>query len=213
MDTTTPTPVRRPRPTWPTRTSRGPDSELHHRRRRTATRPTASALNPRGFWATMNTEGAENVQRRRLPAVLRHGHEHPGAGLHGRDRLTTACYDADNYYNYAVEMPAGSTGGERLRLRPGLLRRRRSTRAPATAGSAARTRSARSTSSTTPRTRSTTSPTTPRSPRPGRLFQQISASDTTMGGSGGSECKYSSERDRTATAATTTTAGTGSTPG
>jgi Flp pilus assembly protein TadG len=67
-----------------------------------------AALNPRGFWATLNTQGAENVN----------GDAHQT----GYDERTSAvalncpademaCYDGEAYYNYAVEMPPGSTGG------------------------------------------------------------------------------------------------------
>ncbi len=67
-------------------------------------------LNPRGFWGTMNTQGAANINgdafqpfydtppgRRPSPA------RPPVPGQ--------ACYDATNYYNYAIEMQAGSSGG------------------------------------------------------------------------------------------------------
>ena len=43
--------------------------------------------------------GRRERQRRRLPALLRHAH-----------RVTNPAYDADTYYNYAVEVPAGASG-------------------------------------------------------------------------------------------------------
>jgi hypothetical protein len=58
------------------------------------------ALNPRGFWATMNTEGAADVNGDAFQPYYDTvgGATNPG-------------YDAINYYNYAVEMPAGATSG------------------------------------------------------------------------------------------------------
>ncbi len=64
-------------------------------------------LNPRGFWGTLNTQGAENVNgdahqpgydRRTSTTSL----ECPADGM--------ACYDADTYYNYAIEIPPLATG-------------------------------------------------------------------------------------------------------
>jgi hypothetical protein len=58
-----------------------------------------ATLNPRGFWATMNTEGAENVNGDAFQPYY--------------DTSTSAtnpAYDADTYYNYAVEVPAGASG-------------------------------------------------------------------------------------------------------
>ena len=54
--------------------------------------------------------GRREHQRRCLPAVLRRAHEHTGAGLPDRAR-SRACYDNVNYYNYAIDMAAGSTNG------------------------------------------------------------------------------------------------------
>jgi hypothetical protein len=66
------------------------------------------ALNPRGFWATLNTQGAENVNGDAYQA-----------GYDTRTSTTSpacpasnqACYDGTNYYNYAIEMPPGATNG------------------------------------------------------------------------------------------------------
>ncbi len=70
----------------------------------------------------MNTEGAANINGDAFQPY----YDTPTSGVAPACASATgdrACYDADNYYNYAVEMPPGSIGGERLRLRPGLLRR------------------------------------------------------------------------------------------
>ena len=65
-------------------------------------------LNPRGFWATMNTQGAGNINGDAFQPNYDTGStvapNCPTATLR-------ACYDPDNYYNYAVEMPPNSTGG------------------------------------------------------------------------------------------------------
>ena len=69
-------------------------------------------LNPRGFWATMNTEGTANVfgdaympyyDDNRNPQTL--------SPVCSTILTQRACYDPTNYYNYAIEMPPGSTGG------------------------------------------------------------------------------------------------------
>jgi hypothetical protein len=59
-----------------------------------------SVLNPRGFWATMNTEGAANVNGDAFQPY----YDTVGGA-------TNPAYDATTYYNYAVEMPAGTTNG------------------------------------------------------------------------------------------------------
>ncbi|MDP9484088.1 MAG: pilus assembly protein TadG-related protein, partial [Chloroflexota bacterium] len=58
-----------------------------------------AALNPRGFWATMNTEGAANINGDAFQPY----YDTPTSA-------TNAAYDADTYYNYAVEVPAGASG-------------------------------------------------------------------------------------------------------
>jgi hypothetical protein len=71
--------------------------------------PDGAVLNYRGFWATMNTEGAANVNgdafqpyydtptSTAAPAC-------PTASIR-------ACYDNKTYYNYAIDMPAGTNNG------------------------------------------------------------------------------------------------------
>ena len=75
--------------------------------------PDGTPLNAHGFWATMNTEGAANVNGDAYQPYYNSN------GANGS--VTTvaptcpaavkACYDGFNYYNYAIEMPAGATNG------------------------------------------------------------------------------------------------------
>jgi Flp pilus assembly protein TadG len=146
------------------------------------------ALNPRGFWATMNTEGAANVNGDAFQPY----YDNPTSSVAPACSVATgdrACYDADNYYNYAVEMPAGTTNGSVYVYDPVFC--------AVSAGSGTGDRwfggsngvssyfELYNTQNTlydvTDDTQVSTS---------GTLFQQVAASDTTMGGSGGSECKY-----------------------
>jgi hypothetical protein len=68
-----------------------------------------SALNPRGFWATLNTQGAENINGDAYQTGYdtRTGGVSPACPQNGR-----ACYDATTFYNYAIEMPPGATNGK-----------------------------------------------------------------------------------------------------
>jgi hypothetical protein len=77
------------------------------------------ALNPRGFWGTLNTQGAENVNGDAYQTGYdtRTGGVSPAcSGVTGSNR---ACYDGQNFYNYAIEMPAGTTGGSVYVYDPG----------------------------------------------------------------------------------------------
>jgi Flp pilus assembly protein TadG len=69
-----------------------------------------SALNPRGFWATMNSQGAANVNG---DAHQPYYDTPTSAVSPACDTINSlrACYDESNYYNYAIEMPPGSTNG------------------------------------------------------------------------------------------------------
>jgi hypothetical protein len=71
------------------------------------------ALNPRGFWGTLNTQGAENVNGDAFQPGYdtRTGGVAPNCSSISVSDPERACYDALNYYNYGVEMPPGSTGG------------------------------------------------------------------------------------------------------
>ncbi len=62
--------------------------------------PYNNAIQPRGFWGTMMTQGGQKVNGDAyLPQY--------DGGTSPNDE-----YDSTNYYNYAIEMPAGSTNGE-----------------------------------------------------------------------------------------------------
>ena len=70
-----------------------------------------ATLNPRGFWATMNTQGAANGNGDAFQPF------YDNAGGTAAPACATAatglaCYDPTNYYNYAIEMPMGATGGK-----------------------------------------------------------------------------------------------------
>ena len=145
-------------------------------------------LNPRGFWATMNTEGAANINGDAFQPY----YDTPTSGTAPSCSVATgdrACYDADNYYNYAVEMPAGSTGGAVYVYDPQFcaVSVNKGTGDRWFSGSAGVTsmyelyNTQNSLYDITDDTQVATS---------GALFKQLSASDTTMGGSGGSECMY-----------------------
>jgi Flp pilus assembly protein TadG len=69
-----------------------PDSNL--------TGPSGQALNPRGFWATMLTQGADDING---DAYL--------PGYEGGS-TTNPEYQPGKYYDYAVEMAAGSSNGQ-----------------------------------------------------------------------------------------------------
>ena len=68
-----------------------------------------AVLNPRGFWGTLNSQGAENVNGDAHQPYYdtRTGQVAPGCGTITAVR---ACYDPNEYYNYAVEVPQGATG-------------------------------------------------------------------------------------------------------
>ena len=85
----------------------------------------------------MNTEGAANINGDAFQPY----YDTPTSGVAPSCSVATgdrACYDADNYYNYAVEMPPGSTGGAVYVYDPQFCAVSRSARGRATAGSAAR---------------------------------------------------------------------------
>ena len=67
-------------------------------------------LNPRGFWGTMNTQGAENINGDAFQPFYDAATGTPAISCASAS-AGQACYDATNYYNYAVEMPVGSSGG------------------------------------------------------------------------------------------------------
>ena len=67
-------------------------------------------MNPHDFWGTMNTEGAANVNG---DAYMPYYDTNTSAVSPACSTITAirACYDATNYYNYAIEMQPGSTNG------------------------------------------------------------------------------------------------------
>ncbi len=71
--------------------------------------PDGAVLNYRGFWATMNTEGAANINGDAFQPY----YDVPTSTVAPPcpTAQQRACYDPLNYYNYAIDMPAGSTNG------------------------------------------------------------------------------------------------------
>jgi hypothetical protein len=71
--------------------------------------PDGSTLNARGFWAAMNTKGitssnGDAFQSDKDPSGTTAPNCSTVSGLR-------SCYDPTNYYNYAIDMPAGSING------------------------------------------------------------------------------------------------------
>ncbi|MFN8629539.1 MAG: pilus assembly protein TadG-related protein [Chloroflexota bacterium] len=71
--------------------------------------PNGSTLSARGFWGAMNTKGigsnnGDAFQSAKDPSGSTAPNCNTVSGLR-------TCYDPTNYYNYAIEMPAGSTNG------------------------------------------------------------------------------------------------------
>ena len=65
-------------------------------------------LNARGFWGTMNTEGAENANGDAFQPYYDTATSTAAVNCPASAR---ACYGPDDYYNYAIDMPAGTSGG------------------------------------------------------------------------------------------------------
>jgi len=149
-------------------------------------------LNPRGFWATMNTEGAANINGDAFQPY----YDTPTSGVSPScDTVTDpnrACYDPDSYYNYVVEMPAGSSGGSVYVYDPTFcaVAYNKGTGDRWYSGTAAvssfyevwDTKNTLYDFTDDEQLKSS-----------GSLFRQISASDTTMGGTGGSQCRYTTD--------------------
>jgi Flp pilus assembly protein TadG len=146
-------------------------------------------LNPRGFWGTMNTEGAANVNGDAYQPY----YDTPTSGVAlACPTSSSACYGPDDYYNYAIEMAPGTTGGYVYIFDPVFCE---TATASGTgdrhfSGTAAVSSfyELYSDPNNTPyiRTDDTLLVTS------GNLFKQIAARDSTMGGTNGSECKQSS---------------------
>ncbi len=146
--------------------------------------PNGGNLNPHNFWGTMNTEGAANVNG---DAYMPYYDTNTSTVSPACATITVirACYDATNYYNYAIEMQPGSTNGSVYIFDPEFC-------ATATnSGTADRWFSGNSAVSSYFELYNTNNQIFVNSVPPqtliassGTLFQQISASDTTMGGPG-----------------------------
>ena len=143
-------------------------------------------LNPRGFWATMNTAGAANVNGDAYQpyydvAGSTPAQTCPSAG--------NACYDPVNYYNYAVYMPPNTSGGYvyvydpvfcATALASGTGDRWFGSSNPVSSWYELFADPNNTPYDITDDTLVATS---------GSKFQDIAASDTSMGGSGGSQCR------------------------
>lgn len=148
------------------------------------------ALNPRGFWGTLNTQGAENINgdAHQTNYDTRTGGVAPNCSAI-TDPLR-ACYDPNEYYNYAIEMPAGATNGAVYVYDPGFcaVDENKGTGDRWFSGS-----SAVSTFYTLYNTQGTLSEIgddgAPIAASDFR-FRNMDADDSTMGGSGGDECQY-----------------------
>ncbi len=148
--------------------------------------PDGAILNYRGFWATMNTQGAANINgdafqpyydvptSTTAPAC-------PTAQIR-------ACYDAQNYYNYGIEMAPGATGGLVYIFDPEFcftaVNSGTGDRWFGGSNGIGSWYELYNTNNTPYNIADDTLITTT-----GNKFDNIAASDTTMGGSGGSECK------------------------
>ena len=161
-----------------------------------------ATLNPRGFWGTLNTEGAENVN----------GDAHQPYYDTATSQISPACntistvracYDPNEYYNYAIEMPQGATLGEVWIYDPGFcdVNVDRGTGDRWFNGSNGVTTMYElwDTANTLYDRSDDGLGTPPDGTIPnassGNLFRNMSASDTTMAGSGGSECRYTTTSD------------------
>ena len=147
-------------------------------------------LNPRGFWATMNTYGAANVngdayQPRYDNPTSVLAQTCPSAG--------NACYDPINYYNYAVKMPAGTSGGRVFIFDPVFCATANSSGTGDRWFSGSNSVSSWYEVYTDPNNTPYDVTDDSLYTSSGSRFESIAASDTTMGGSGSSECRQRSD--------------------
>ena len=70
--------------------------------------PQGDVLVPQGFWGALQSQGAPNIQG---DAYMTY--------YDTRTSPTNADYQPSNYYQYAVEFPAGSSAGEVWLFDPG----------------------------------------------------------------------------------------------
>ncbi len=148
------------------------------------------ALNPRGFWGTLNTQGAENVNGDAFQPNYdtRTGGVAPNcSAVNNPDR---ACFDPNNYYNYAIEMPPGTTGGSVYVYDPGFcdVNPDRGTGDRWFSGSTGVSTFYRlyNTQGTLSDIDDDGAPIANSDSR----FRNMDAADSTMGGSGGAQCQY-----------------------
>ena len=138
-----------------------------------------ATLNPRGFWATMNTQGAASINGDAYQAYY---DTVGGAG--------NPVYNGTEYYNYAVEMPPGSSGGAVYVYDPVFCdtANNRGTADRWFSGDGDGVSSFYELYDTQGTLYDITDDGAPIFSS-GGLFRNIGASDTTMGGSGGTQCR------------------------
>jgi Flp pilus assembly protein TadG len=142
-----------------------------------------ATLNPRGFWGTMNTQGAASING---DAYQPYYDTVGGA--------TNPEYDGSEFYNYAVEMPPGATNGAVFVYDPVFCNTavNKGTADRWFSGAGDRVSSFFELYDTQGTLYETTDDGSPLASSDG-LFRGISAADTTMGGSGGSQCRRTSD--------------------
>ncbi len=157
----------RPRPRPTPCAVPGPPAPTALRRARSGT-PAGGGqvLNPRGFWGTMNTQGAENVDGDAFQPY--YDTRTSGVALTCPTATPKACHGPDDFYNYAIEMqPLTTVGGSTSSTRSSARRRWAAAPATGTSATALPCRSAPSTSCTPTRTtRRSSAAMTPSSPAP-----------------------------------------------
>ena len=170
-------------------------------------RPTAPSSTRAASGPTMNTEGAANINGDAFQPYYDTATSTPAPACPTAtgDR---ACYDADNYYNYAVEMPPGSTNGSVYVYDPRVLRRlgQQGHRRPLVQRIERRELVLRALQHAEHALRHHRRHRSSR--RPARCSSRSTASDTSMGGQRRLGVQAHERSRRTATGATTTTAGT-----
>ena len=143
-------------------------------------------LNARGFWGEMNTEGAENINGDAFQPY--YSTATSGVAPTCPSSTGAACYGPDDYYNYAIEMPPNSTGGYVYIFDPVFCA------TDLASGTGDRWFNSNPGVSSFYELYSTGTNLYSRADdslivSSGGLFRQIDASDSAMGGSGGSECR------------------------
>jgi hypothetical protein len=151
--------------------------------------PDGAILNYRGFWATMNTQGAANINGDAFQPYydVPTGTVAPACPT----AQIRACYDNINYYNYGIEMAPGASGGLVYIFDPGFcdtaIDKGTGDRWFSGSNAIGSWYEIYNTNNTPYNLADDTLITTT-----GNKFDNIAASDSTMGGSGGSECRQTS---------------------